>query len=374
MAHQQPAPRTPCSTHFITRSVCAVVLVAAVATASLGRTWTSENGKAIEAEFVKFADNGASIVLDMDGKRFNVPLNRLSPADRDYLKGLKASLKGEGKDLSDAQIDEKVDDAIQDDKKTTPSENADQQALLRSLRGKRVWTDRNGISVEARFVRFVYGTLVLNDPPRYHKVPFYDLSLKDRQFLHDCYVAMGKAEEIPPVREELLNLAEGTVESSSEEESPEMTESGTKDGPPTSGSGTSPSADNSGETLPPDGFGSDSGPETNAGSDESLPPSGFGVADNPGTSGEQLPASGFGSDETNDPSTASNSSEAGERLPESGFGNLASSEQTSNDDVFQDNDGKTLPNGRKHVKIPESTIVRSKDSPGTSSDLNDIPL
>ncbi len=48
------------------------------------RTWTSSDGKAIEAEFIRYKDD-ANIVIKMKGKEFTVPLSKFSQADLDWL-------------------------------------------------------------------------------------------------------------------------------------------------------------------------------------------------------------------------------------------------------------------------------------------------
>ncbi len=51
---------------------------------SEARTWTSSDGKKIEAELVKV--DAGNVVLLMQGKEFRVPLDRLSPEDQTFLK------------------------------------------------------------------------------------------------------------------------------------------------------------------------------------------------------------------------------------------------------------------------------------------------
>lgn len=61
-----------------------LLFVATLATAS-ARTWTNQNGKTIEAEFV--ALNGETLVLKGDqGKTYEIPLASLSEADQSFAK------------------------------------------------------------------------------------------------------------------------------------------------------------------------------------------------------------------------------------------------------------------------------------------------
>lgn len=63
------------------------LLFALVANAAEVRTWTSASGNhETEAEFVKISDDGKTITLrKTDGKKTDVPLVRLSGADREYV-------------------------------------------------------------------------------------------------------------------------------------------------------------------------------------------------------------------------------------------------------------------------------------------------
>ncbi len=48
------------------------------------RTWTSSDGKAIEAEFVRY-EGGDKVVIEMNGKEFTVPFSKLSQTDLEWL-------------------------------------------------------------------------------------------------------------------------------------------------------------------------------------------------------------------------------------------------------------------------------------------------
>lgn len=49
------------------------------------RSWTSKQGKAIEASLVNFADGSVSLKRKADGKQMTVKIDQLSPADQTYL-------------------------------------------------------------------------------------------------------------------------------------------------------------------------------------------------------------------------------------------------------------------------------------------------
>ena len=49
------------------------------------RTWTSAEGNTIEAELITASDKEVTIRRVSDGRRFSLPLERLSEADRDWV-------------------------------------------------------------------------------------------------------------------------------------------------------------------------------------------------------------------------------------------------------------------------------------------------
>ena len=50
------------------------------------RTWTSSDGKTLEAEFVSATDTEVTLKRDKDGKTFTLPLSRLSKDDQTFVK------------------------------------------------------------------------------------------------------------------------------------------------------------------------------------------------------------------------------------------------------------------------------------------------
>ena len=66
---------------------------APLAMAEDSRTWTSSDGKKLEAEFLSATEENVTIRRKTDGKRFTLPLERLSEADREYVKAKLADAK-----------------------------------------------------------------------------------------------------------------------------------------------------------------------------------------------------------------------------------------------------------------------------------------
>ena len=64
--------------HFLT-------LVLGVCGSVQARTWTSSDGKKLEAEFVSVTETEVSLKRDSDGKLFTLPLERLSELDQEFI-------------------------------------------------------------------------------------------------------------------------------------------------------------------------------------------------------------------------------------------------------------------------------------------------
>ena len=70
---------------FISVAVVLPVLVLSSSLALETRTFTSSDGKKLEAELVKATDKEATLKRKADGKEFVIPLDRLSEDDRKYI-------------------------------------------------------------------------------------------------------------------------------------------------------------------------------------------------------------------------------------------------------------------------------------------------
>lgn len=79
----------PSRHRFLSYSAAALAMFAAIPVQA--RTWTSSDGRALEAEFV--ATSGITVTLKRanDGKSFTLPLAKLSAADQEWVKGAAAT-------------------------------------------------------------------------------------------------------------------------------------------------------------------------------------------------------------------------------------------------------------------------------------------
>ncbi|QDU76367.1 hypothetical protein Pan97_34150 [Bremerella volcania] len=326
------------------------------------RTWTTLEGKEVEAELVEVVQDGKAVILDVKGNRFTVPLERLSPKDRGYIQGLQDSMPT----LSDAELQREIDEAVSEDERGDKDNEADPVRL----KAKRIWRSREGVAVEAQFIRMVQGTIILREGARYHRIQFYDLSVDDRQFLADAHKAIGKAALIPPVRPDLLDAEPQTSDVPSYRDHPPVPSS------PMPAPVKSPPAQTQ-VNLPDNGFGS-------ASDNVKLPPGGFGAAEEttklpPGGFGSpassdsgsnvKLPPSGFGTPSSS--SQVDSSSDSTVKLPSGGFGSVGKpSEVTEDHGSFSSVPTPSSTNSGK-VGVPSSTIT---DNSSAQSETSERPL
>ncbi|MBI1246308.1 hypothetical protein GC197_00500 [bacterium] len=373
-----------------------IVLGVFYAQAAMARPWTTLEGKVVEAELVDIVHDGNAVVLDVSGKRFEVPLERLSQKDRGYVQGLKdANFKP-----SDAEINREIDEAVSEDEQ---GKGADRNQPVR-LGAERIWRSREGAAVEAKFLRMVYGTVVLKEGPRYHRIQYYDLSLADRQFLFDAHKAINKEAMVPPVRPDLKDAVTSVPAYDNQPPGPTSTipmppPSNSSNGNPSGGNvagnnssgSTRPSSSNvvlpgngfgagSAETkLPPSGFGSTPrstnlpsngfGSTSPDSSDSSvkLPPSGFGSA-SPGSNppNVKLPSNGFGNINPEPTPSTETPFDSDEKLPGNGFGNMQEEPIVEEKGSFDSIPSSSGFGSKGHVTVPSSTIV--ENSPESNSE------
>lgn len=81
--------------------------------------------------------------------------------------------------------------------------------LVASTALARIWTDKFGKTVNAKFVRFFDGNVVLQQGVKVIKVPFEELSEKDQDFVRELLEKKGQADLLPPKEEE--KIASGEV-------------------------------------------------------------------------------------------------------------------------------------------------------------------
>ena len=70
--------------------------------------------------------------------------------------------------------------------------------LVASTAMARIWTDKYGNTVNAKFVRFFEGDVVLQPGAKVIKIPFEDLGREDRAYVRKLLEEQGQADLLPP--------------------------------------------------------------------------------------------------------------------------------------------------------------------------------
>ena len=100
----------------VARASCCLLLGASLTVTGLARTWTNSEGRKLEAEFV--SADATTVTLKMQGKEVRYPLEKLSPADREFViaeKSKPAAPTGERLSLKmEARLFPAAEDAFKD--------------------------------------------------------------------------------------------------------------------------------------------------------------------------------------------------------------------------------------------------------------------
>ena len=66
----------------LTTALCSLLFASSL----VARTWTSSDGKPLEAEFISATETEITLKRDSDGKTFTIPLSKLSDSDQEFAK------------------------------------------------------------------------------------------------------------------------------------------------------------------------------------------------------------------------------------------------------------------------------------------------
>lgn len=169
------------------------------ADSTFARTWTSQDGRTIEAEFVRIHEE--KVVLNWNGKVIQVPISSLSESDQQIAKDLasqggagQAGAKNGGGTSSQANSTFTGERAG----RTNPfaSEADGPRGILRE------WTDIQGRKIVAKFAGAEGESIVLDRDGKLSKVPFQRLSTIDQHYVYKSLNDMGMANNLPDVRDE----------------------------------------------------------------------------------------------------------------------------------------------------------------------------
>ena len=141
----------------------AIFLCAAVALAGKVRTWTSTDGRTMQAEFVRELDGDVTFIKD--GKLIVIKLEKLSEKDQQVVKELAAGKEPEEDPFSTPAVGSPPSETPAE----TPAERPAEKPGEKSEKPKkpisiqtRTWTDRFGNKTSGKYVRVDGNDVVIN--------------------------------------------------------------------------------------------------------------------------------------------------------------------------------------------------------------------
>lgn len=168
-----------------------VVIVIAWASVAVAagkvRTWSSSDGRTMQAEFVRELDGDVTFLKD--GKLIILRLEKLSERDQQVVKDLSA-----GKEPEDDPFDAPNAEGKKPVEQRAETPRKSKKPLVIQTR---TWTDRFGVKSSGKFVRIDGGNVVMNRGTRVISVPFANLSDADQEYVREVLTSQGKEAEIP---------------------------------------------------------------------------------------------------------------------------------------------------------------------------------
>ena len=168
----------------------AVFLCAAVALAGKARTWTSADGRTMEAEFVRELDGDVTFIKD--GKLIVIKLEKLSAKDQQAVKDLSAGKEPEEDPFTTPPAVTPSEEVPAE----KPPENNDKpkkQIVIQT----RTWTDRFGNKSSGKFIRVDGNDVVMKAGTKVLTVAFANLSDGDQEYVREILTSQGKEDAIP---------------------------------------------------------------------------------------------------------------------------------------------------------------------------------
>ncbi|PHR97737.1 MAG: hypothetical protein COA78_27090 [Blastopirellula sp.] len=176
---------------------CFLLVFLLMATVGHAREWTSTDGKNIEAKFIRFESDN-KVTLEYQGNEIKFDIDRFGAADKKYLDELREILLANQPKEPQPKSTGSDTDGPDADKSTAKLGGASASVALKA---RRIWRDRYGIAMTAKFVRMSQGTVLFSVPGGFRPISYHELCLADREFILEKYKAMGKEALVPFVRE-----------------------------------------------------------------------------------------------------------------------------------------------------------------------------
>jgi hypothetical protein len=182
-----------------TRLGLPVILLLALASITFGRSWSVNNGRNIEAEFVRV--HGSNAVLNWGGRVIQIPLNTLSEEDQSYIRdrvsGRRKRNDGDARPPADESVSNEA--APLPGKSTATRADPDWGTQPTFGNFRREWTDRQGRKITAKFVELEGAKIVVDRAGKPAKIPYKMLSDNDKRFVHRLLSLRGISHDLPDI-------------------------------------------------------------------------------------------------------------------------------------------------------------------------------
>ncbi|MGI8982238.1 MAG: hypothetical protein ACR2FY_23645 [Pirellulaceae bacterium] len=170
-----------------------VVLGATLASAGgKVRTWTSADGRTMQAEFVSELDGDVTFLKD--GKLIVLRAEKLSKQDQQDIKDLAAGKQPKEDPFSAPGAGGGTPGKVNPVGEGPAESDKPKKAIAVQTR---TWTDRFGLKSSGKFVRVDGNDVVLSRGARVITVPFANLSDEDQDYVRNLLTSQGKEADIP---------------------------------------------------------------------------------------------------------------------------------------------------------------------------------
>lgn len=180
------------------------------ATIAQARTWTNQDGKQIEADYVSVDEERVTLRL-AEGREVKIKIATLSSDDQIFLQAILLKRKAKNatittdddtnpseaaSDLSSSSLP-KAESHDTDDADDEPKSLAKSSSPKKKKYENRVWNDRLGNKMTAKFIRMQGSSVMVLKAGRATPVDYFTLSTEDQEYLKTILEEAGTPELIP---------------------------------------------------------------------------------------------------------------------------------------------------------------------------------
>jgi hypothetical protein len=190
-----------------------LILLASLAATLHARTWTSREGKTIEADFVDVDEEKVTLRLST-GKESKVKLDLLSDEDQLFLRGILAKRRARGVSTSSDNASSSAPaakletnkpkrigafGASKDDDGGDADDEASDDSPKRVKIENRTWTDARGNTFTGKFARMQGNMVMIMRGTRQMPSDYFQLSEEDQEYVRDVLESKGQLALVPRV-------------------------------------------------------------------------------------------------------------------------------------------------------------------------------